>query len=895
MAWFFGGVSLVAMNSAKSNSEQAVDSTATAAQIHPAPKEYADMIKHASEKPNLELSQEEFDTFSCMVCATDAICQLLHVFKENQSTDPEYLIRLSFLDHALMKNRARVSIFIKNHAIPVKDVVSSVKKFRCGSKRLDKHTLTMFSKFWHGAMIVDASARKGNSLGIYLSILCLRKDCGDYERDKVIDAICVNDIQRLKGLLKPQDDLNKSDILGHYPLMYAVIFNDPCIARELIGNGASLYIMDVKGAILPMFMNQGLKKTADDLVAMKKLVGEVGPNFFHKLDGLTPLMQAVTQNSEQIACALITRRADATAIAKDGKTTAYSLASTLAMRKLLGDRALVSELKHRKALKAENQKQIANNTSEVALVIVPPPLAQPSADDQAIINDPDLQLRIKAFKAVPHEQIIIENDIDAAYRIQLESWNDEHAKALLRVFSFFQERNIERNKMFHILHKNNHLLAILLQQDYDRLLTLSAFSCLPAQKNVDRLIDAIRANDACQAQALVKQNPGVINESDRYGYTPLFYAVFRDNSALTQLLIALKADVNGKNGLGLIPLIFAQGDQMKNLLFVSGARADFLDNNHQTPLQTAVNSKYLLAEQAIRELMHERTVHAAANASTVHGTGSSGSAGSMIQENGIKQATLKKQEARERAQEEKLAAQKKKYDDKRARKLRRETIESYRNMVADKADSFWRAIGNGITKIQGYCQKLRQQEMDLQAQEQALMHKEDRKLLLLFRIVTKQQSKQNMRAPWSMWRRHVKHENERLAVFKAQEKAERLRLGCSKLAVCLNHRLRREQKIVWEKMQLFAWIKIMEQKIMQEQEAQQKIRAHEGAVCAAQENYWHTGIKNSLYIQEERRLEQLQRRRSQRLMMQELAAQGLAASNQSKKLNAQALEFVPKK
>ena len=70
------------------------------------------------------------------------------------------------------------------------------------------------------------------------------------------------------------------------------------------------------------------------------------------------------------------------------------------------------------------------------------------------------------------------------------------------------------------------------------------------------LIRAIRDGDGKKAEKLIERNQG-INIQDAYGWTPLMYAVFRDDHALVDKLLAHGANPNMADQDGATPLIAA--------------------------------------------------------------------------------------------------------------------------------------------------------------------------------------------------------------------------------------------------------------------------------------------------------------------------------------------------
>ena len=90
-----------------------------------------------------------------------------------------------------------------------------------------------------------------------------------------------------------------------------------------------------------------------------------------------------------------------------------------------------------------------------------------------------------------------------------------------------------------------------------------------------------------QLNLVIEFAPQRIDETNRYGETPLHYAVFSDQEAAISLLLSAKADVNKSEGNGWTPLHNAAGlDQEAAVSLLLSAEADVnaTTNDSKTPL-----------------------------------------------------------------------------------------------------------------------------------------------------------------------------------------------------------------------------------------------------------------------------------------------------------------------
>jgi ankyrin repeat protein len=66
----------------------------------------------------------------------------------------------------------------------------------------------------------------------------------------------------------------------------------------------------------------------------------------------------------------------------------------------------------------------------------------------------------------------------------------------------------------------------------------------------DEIRDAAKSGDLAKVQALIKENPELVNSKDTNGVSPLFCAVFSGHTNIANFLVANKADINAKITIG---------------------------------------------------------------------------------------------------------------------------------------------------------------------------------------------------------------------------------------------------------------------------------------------------------------------------------------------------------
>jgi ankyrin repeat protein len=105
---------------------------------------------------------------------------------------------------------------------------------------------------------------------------------------------------------------------------------------------------------------------------------------------------------------------------------------------------------------------------------------------------------------------------------------------------------------------------------------------------VQRLIDAIAADDLHHVRTLLAANPTLARSEDGFGSSVLMHSASKGSIAIVQTLIGAGADVNAKNQRGATPLHWAVADPAKvKLLLGTGAAVDPKTVEGRTPLYVA--------------------------------------------------------------------------------------------------------------------------------------------------------------------------------------------------------------------------------------------------------------------------------------------------------------------
>jgi Tol biopolymer transport system component len=114
--------------------------------------------------------------------------------------------------------------------------------------------------------------------------------------------------------------------------------------------------------------------------------------------------------------------------------------------------------------------------------------------------------------------------------------------------------------------------------------------------------DAVREGDLETVVQLIESDPSLVNQRMERGYSPLHWAVNRNDTAITRFLIDHGADLEPKDADGDTPLHWtAYYNRQANcrLLIAAGADLNSLNNLEQTPLMAAIES----ANSAVARLL----------------------------------------------------------------------------------------------------------------------------------------------------------------------------------------------------------------------------------------------------------------------------------------------------
>jgi ankyrin repeat protein len=108
------------------------------------------------------------------------------------------------------------------------------------------------------------------------------------------------------------------------------------------------------------------------------------------------------------------------------------------------------------------------------------------------------------------------------------------------------------------------------------------------------IYDAAIYGDFSQVEQLLKQDPGLVNKTDEYGFTPLHGVVGEHYFDMARLLIGKGANVNARNDSGTTPLHLAAYPEMAEILVTSGAVIEARDSRGYTPLHAATEHPELI-------------------------------------------------------------------------------------------------------------------------------------------------------------------------------------------------------------------------------------------------------------------------------------------------------------
>lgn len=112
--------------------------------------------------------------------------------------------------------------------------------------------------------------------------------------------------------------------------------------------------------------------------------------------------------------------------------------------------------------------------------------------------------------------------------------------------------------------------------------------------NENSIYDAAVFGEFDRVEALLADDPALVNETDEDGFTPLHGVVGEDHFDMAQLLIGKGADVNAANDEGVTPLHLAAYPEMVEILVNNGANLEARDAAGATPLHTATEHPELL-------------------------------------------------------------------------------------------------------------------------------------------------------------------------------------------------------------------------------------------------------------------------------------------------------------
>lgn len=131
----------------------------------------------------------------------------------------------------------------------------------------------------------------------------------------------------------------------------------------------------------------------------------------------------------------------------------------------------------------------------------------------------------------------------------------------------------------------------------------------------DALFNAIRAEDESTVATILKKQPGLVNETDQRGSTPLLLATYYGFAGIAKVILKHKPNVDAKDGSGNTPLMgvcFKGYPEIAKLLIAHGADVNVVNFNNATALIYAATfaqatiAKILLEEGADREHKDER-------------------------------------------------------------------------------------------------------------------------------------------------------------------------------------------------------------------------------------------------------------------------------------------------
>ncbi|REC43405.1 ankyrin repeat domain-containing protein [Chryseobacterium pennipullorum] len=135
------------------------------------------------------------------------------------------------------------------------------------------------------------------------------------------------------------------------------------------------------------------------------------------------------------------------------------------------------------------------------------------------------------------------------------------------------------------------------------ILSLFLASLLTAQEKAKSIFDIARSGTVAEVQALMKQNPDIVNQTNESGFTPLILACYRGNVEVAEFLIDHVKDVNYKSneGTALAGLAIKYNRNLAERLLKKNADPNIADGTGSTPLFWAVK---LGNKELIELLLH---------------------------------------------------------------------------------------------------------------------------------------------------------------------------------------------------------------------------------------------------------------------------------------------------
>ena len=130
-------------------------------------------------------------------------------------------------------------------------------------------------------------------------------------------------------------------------------------------------------------------------------------------------------------------------------------------------------------------------------------------------------------------------------------------------------------------------------------LTFLSFSNVKAQES--SIFDIARNGSLMEIKALTKNNPDIINNISKEGYSALTLACYYSNNDVASYLIEHVKDINSKSGYG-TPLMAAtvkKNSNLVKLLLENNANPNLTDQNNSTALHFSV----IFNQQEIIELL----------------------------------------------------------------------------------------------------------------------------------------------------------------------------------------------------------------------------------------------------------------------------------------------------